>query len=223
MPRKSAWPQGDKETATLRGGSAEPDAKASNLLRLRRIEARSAVWQKMVEEDRRCPDILMQVASVQEALKGVSRELVRNHLERCALQAITGQRATSPRRRRRVARRLVQACRLAVVFSTVDSARGNDGNHDHHHHGSAPAPDTAKDPVCGMSVSAPNIRAAGPRTTTVSRTTSAGQSAESVFSRIPKNISVPRALYRQRRPLKHHRSSNNRRTDVRLPDGSGGA
>src|SRR5450432_3631155 len=31
-------------------------------------------------------------------------------------------------------------------------------NHDHHHHGSAPTPDTAKDPVCGMSVSTEHPR-----------------------------------------------------------------
>ena len=90
MARKSAGPKATKKTATLRGGSAEADAKASNLLRLRRIEGQIRGLQKMVEVDRRCPDILMQVASVQEALKGVSRELVRNHLEQCALQAVTG-------------------------------------------------------------------------------------------------------------------------------------
>jgi DNA-binding FrmR family transcriptional regulator len=44
----------------------------------------------MVEEDRYCPDILMQVASVLEALKGVSRELVRNHLSHCARRALRG-------------------------------------------------------------------------------------------------------------------------------------
>ena len=32
----------------------------------------------------------MQVASVQEALKSVSRELVRNHLSHCARQALQG-------------------------------------------------------------------------------------------------------------------------------------
>ena len=90
MPRKSAGPKATKETASLRAGAAEADVKASNLLRLRRIEGQIRGLQKMVEEDRRCPDILMQVASVQEALKGVSRELVRNHVEQCALQAVTG-------------------------------------------------------------------------------------------------------------------------------------
>lgn len=67
-----------------------PEAKASNLTRLRRIEGQVRGLHKMVEEDRYCPDILMQVASVQEALKSVSRELVRNHLTHCARRALRG-------------------------------------------------------------------------------------------------------------------------------------
>jgi len=68
----------------------DPEIKSSNLKRLRRIEGQVRGLQKMVEEDRYCPDILMQVASVQEALKGVSRELVRNHLSHCARRALQG-------------------------------------------------------------------------------------------------------------------------------------
>jgi DNA-binding FrmR family transcriptional regulator len=41
-----------------------------------------------VEEDRYCADILTQISSVQEALRGVSRELMRNHLRHCATHAI---------------------------------------------------------------------------------------------------------------------------------------
>ena len=67
-----------------------PDIKDSNLKRLRRIEGQIRGLHKMVEEDRYCPDILMQVASVQEALKSVSRELVRNHLSHCARRALQG-------------------------------------------------------------------------------------------------------------------------------------
>ena len=44
--------------------------------------------QKMVQEDRYCADILMQISSVQEALRGVSRELMRNHLRHCVTQAV---------------------------------------------------------------------------------------------------------------------------------------
>jgi DNA-binding FrmR family transcriptional regulator len=38
----------------------------------------------MVEQDRPCPEIIIQVASVQQALRGVARELMRNHLRHCA-------------------------------------------------------------------------------------------------------------------------------------------
>jgi len=42
----------------------------------------------MVEDDRYCAEIITQVASVQEALRGVARELMRNHLKHCAAAAI---------------------------------------------------------------------------------------------------------------------------------------
>jgi DNA-binding FrmR family transcriptional regulator len=62
--------------------------KTSNLNRLRRIEGQIRGLQKMVEEDRYCADILVQVSSVQQALRGVSRSLMQNHLEHCAAKAI---------------------------------------------------------------------------------------------------------------------------------------
>jgi DNA-binding FrmR family transcriptional regulator len=61
---------------------------ANNLRRLRRIEGQVRGLQKMVEEDRYCADIMTQIASVHEALRAVSRELMRNHLKHCATTAI---------------------------------------------------------------------------------------------------------------------------------------
>ena len=66
----------------------EPDVKERNLKRLRRIEGQVRGLQKMVEEDRYCADILTQISSVHEALRGVARELMRNHLKHCATSAI---------------------------------------------------------------------------------------------------------------------------------------
>ena len=66
----------------------DPELKQRNLHRLRRIEGQIRGLQKMVEEDRYCPDILVQVSSAQEALRGVARTLLRNHLEHCATTAI---------------------------------------------------------------------------------------------------------------------------------------
>jgi DNA-binding FrmR family transcriptional regulator len=66
----------------------DPAIKTANLRRLRRIEGQVRGLQKMVEEDRYCADIVTQVASVQEALRGVARQLMRNHLKHCAATAI---------------------------------------------------------------------------------------------------------------------------------------
>jgi DNA-binding FrmR family transcriptional regulator len=68
----------------------DPDIKARNLTRLRRIEGQVRGLQKMVEEDRYCADVLTQISSVHEALRSVARELMRNHLKHCASAAIRG-------------------------------------------------------------------------------------------------------------------------------------
>ncbi|MDP1890734.1 MAG: metal-sensitive transcriptional regulator [Gemmatimonadaceae bacterium] len=68
--------------------AVDADIKARNVTRLRRIEGQVRGLQKMVAEDRYCADILTQVSSVQEALRSVSRELMRNHLKHCAASAI---------------------------------------------------------------------------------------------------------------------------------------
>lgn len=66
----------------------DTDIKDRNLKRLRRIEGQVRGLQGMVQNDRYCADIMMQIASVQEALRGVGRELMRNHLKHCAASAI---------------------------------------------------------------------------------------------------------------------------------------
>lgn len=68
--------------------AVDPGIRDRNLKRLRRIEGQVRGLHKMVEEDRYCPDILTQISSVQEALRSVGRELMRNHLKHCATEAI---------------------------------------------------------------------------------------------------------------------------------------
>jgi DNA-binding FrmR family transcriptional regulator len=67
--------------------AVDADLKERNLNRLRRIEGQVRGLHKMIDEDRYCADILTQISSVQEALRGVSRELMRNHLKHCATHA----------------------------------------------------------------------------------------------------------------------------------------
>ena len=68
--------------------AVDPELKQSNQKRLRRIEGQIRGLQKMVSEDRYCADIIMQIASVQEALRGVARNLMKNHLHHCAAKAL---------------------------------------------------------------------------------------------------------------------------------------
>jgi DNA-binding FrmR family transcriptional regulator len=68
--------------------AVDPEIKARNVRRLRRIEGQVRGLQKMVDDDRYCADIMTQISSVHEALRSVGRELMRNHLRHCATSAI---------------------------------------------------------------------------------------------------------------------------------------
>jgi len=70
--------------------AVDPDVKERNVKRLRRIEGQVRGIQKMVDDDRYCADIMTQISAVQEALRSVGRELMRNHLKHCATTAIRG-------------------------------------------------------------------------------------------------------------------------------------
>ena len=71
-----------------RAASVDPEIKAATLRRLARIAGQIRGLEKMVEQERYCADILVQISSVQEALRGTSRHLMRNHLQHCATDAI---------------------------------------------------------------------------------------------------------------------------------------
>ena len=66
----------------------DQNIKSANLTRLRRIEGQIRGIQKMLEGDRYCADVLTQVSAVQEALRAVGRELIRNHLKHCSTHAM---------------------------------------------------------------------------------------------------------------------------------------
>ena len=77
-----------KAKSVKRAVAVDEEIKSRNLTRLRRIEGQVRGLQKMVDDDRYCADVLVQISSVQEALRAVARELMRNHLKHCATHAI---------------------------------------------------------------------------------------------------------------------------------------
>ena len=71
----------------------DPVIKTANLQHLKRIEGQVRGIAAMVEEDRYCADIIQQCAAVQESLRSVAKNLLRNHLSHCANHAMHGDKA----------------------------------------------------------------------------------------------------------------------------------
>lgn len=56
--------------------------------RLKRIEGQVRGIQSMVEEDRYCVDILVQISAIQSALKNVGFAVTERHIKHCVTDAI---------------------------------------------------------------------------------------------------------------------------------------
>lgn len=76
MPQNTALP--------LDGTATQADLQR----RLTRIQGQLQGIARMVQQQRPCIEVLQQLASVQAALKGVTKAVLRNYLQRCATQAI---------------------------------------------------------------------------------------------------------------------------------------
>jgi DNA-binding FrmR family transcriptional regulator len=74
--------------ASHRAMPREAGTREDLLLRLRRVEGQVRGVQKMVEEDRYCPDVLVQMSAIHESLRAVERILMKDHLQHCATEAL---------------------------------------------------------------------------------------------------------------------------------------
>lgn len=59
----------------------------SELPRINRIAGQVAGVKKMIEENRYCPDILIQIKAIRSALKAVEGNILRTHLQNCVDQS----------------------------------------------------------------------------------------------------------------------------------------
>jgi CsoR family transcriptional regulator, copper-sensing transcriptional repressor len=62
--------------------------KQNMLVRLRRVEGQVRGVQKMVDQERYCPDVLTQMSAIHESLRSIERILMKNHLQHCATEAL---------------------------------------------------------------------------------------------------------------------------------------
>ena len=64
------------------------ERKAEVRKRLARLKGQVEGIERMLDQNRPCVEILTQISAAQEALRGASRVMVRNYLEKCATTAI---------------------------------------------------------------------------------------------------------------------------------------
>ena len=62
--------------------------KEALLKRMRRIEGQARGIQRMIEDDRYCPEIVQQINSLTSAAKEVSLLLLQHHIEGCVVDAV---------------------------------------------------------------------------------------------------------------------------------------
>jgi DNA-binding FrmR family transcriptional regulator len=80
-------PPGSSRPRVMRGYASGKD---DYLRRLRKIEGQVRGLQRMIEDDRWCPDVVTQVASATRALQEVAVGVLNDHLQHCVLAAATG-------------------------------------------------------------------------------------------------------------------------------------
>ena len=69
------------------------DQKPQARRRLRKIAGQVAGLERMVDEDRYCVDVLLQIAAVRGALDQLGKLLLEGHVETCVTDAIRSGRA----------------------------------------------------------------------------------------------------------------------------------
>lgn len=59
------------------------EEKKQLLIRIKRIDGRLAGIKKMIEEDKYCNDILIQIVAAEKSLKSLANLMFENHIYRC--------------------------------------------------------------------------------------------------------------------------------------------
>jgi DNA-binding FrmR family transcriptional regulator len=77
----------------------KPDVKTQARQRLARIAGQVGGIQRMVEDDRYCVDVLLQVAAVRAALDRVGKLVLTGHVETCVADAFASGSARERRKK----------------------------------------------------------------------------------------------------------------------------
>ena len=100
------------------GVAMDDETRGKAQARLKRIAGQVSGIQRMLDDDRYCVDVLVQVAAVQAALLETGRVILSGHVESCLTDAI---RSRDPRERRK---KLDELMNLFSRFMRIEDAPG---------------------------------------------------------------------------------------------------
>ena len=92
----------------------KPDVRQKTIGRLKRIGGQVAGIQRMIDEDRYCVDVLLQIAAARAALDQAGKLILGSHVETCVADAFA---SGKPRDRKRKMNELLE------VFSRFGSVQ----------------------------------------------------------------------------------------------------
>lgn len=87
MPSRNSS-KGARPGAARHAVGVDPKIRMANITRLKRAEGQIRGIMRMVEEDRYCSDVIIQIAAAQESLRAVAKNLLKNHIGHCARTAL---------------------------------------------------------------------------------------------------------------------------------------
>ena len=96
----------------------KPELRGQVEARLRRVAGQVAGIERMVEADRYCVDVLLQIAAARAALDQVGKLVLGGHVESCVAEAFASGRAEE--RERKLAELLEVFSRFGAVASAED-------------------------------------------------------------------------------------------------------
>jgi CsoR family transcriptional regulator, copper-sensing transcriptional repressor len=98
----------------------QPDARRDALNRLKTVRGHLEGVIRMVEDDAYCVDLMKQVSALQSSLERVNRVILRNHLETCFSEAVSGGRGKA------AIDELVDAVKFSGALTGADARLGGE-------------------------------------------------------------------------------------------------
>jgi len=80
--RTSSREASDSQRNRMAAG-LDPAAKAANLLQLKRAKGQVDGIERMIEDERYCADIIVQITAARASLQTVAKDLLNRHLKAC--------------------------------------------------------------------------------------------------------------------------------------------